>query len=118
MINDEIIPREHIINGDDQKEEYARYILQTEPHHNHPIVRHEGRLYWKEDAAIRKLIGRDRLDLGDLVDLMGLLGMGANSETMRKMYRCMGYSLSGYYDIFYEEVNNSYMNEYLPNEIP
>lgn len=116
---EEVVPRATILKGRSPKEGFARYILRTEPHHDHPIVRsQEGRLYWKVEPSIRQLIGRERLDLGDLVELMGLLGHGPNSETLRKMYRCMGYSLSGYYDIFYEESSNSDVDGYEPNKMP
>jgi hypothetical protein len=34
------------------------------------------------------------------------MGLNKNSEEVRKLYRDMGYSLSGYWEIFFWEVNN------------
>lgn len=93
-------------------------MLTAEPHHDHPILEVDGKLYWKEVPEIRKYISRDRLDLNDLWPLLDALGYGRNSETLRRMYRGMGYPLFGYWEIFHWEANNPLTDEYVPNKIP
>jgi hypothetical protein len=41
-------------------------------------------------------------------------GYTKNSEIYRKLYRDMGYSLSGYWEVFYWDVNNEKVDEYNP----
>jgi hypothetical protein len=43
-------------------------------------------------------------------------GLDKNSDEYRKVYRDIGYSLDGYWEIFYWEVNNPIASKYLPNE--
>lgn len=115
---DTVVSREEIMKGTEPKEDVVREVLEIETHHDHKIIRDEdGRLRWQEDHNISELIGRDRLNLNDLVPLLHLLGHGKNSETMRRMYRCMGYSLFGYWEIFHWEANNAIAHEYEPNKI-
>jgi len=40
------------------------------------------------------------------------MGLTKNSEPVRKLYRDMGYSLSGYWEIFYWDVNNEEAEDY------
>jgi hypothetical protein len=40
------------------------------------------------------------------------MGYDKNSEVYRKLYRDIGYSLEGYWEIFYWEVNNPIASEY------
>jgi hypothetical protein len=42
------------------------------------------------------------------------MGLGKNDESVRKLYRDMGYSLSGYWEIFYWEMNNEDADQYRP----
>lgn len=87
-------------------------ILDSEKHHTHKIIEDSmGTLRWEEIPVV-----------SDLVDAMGGLnvvipkleesGHDKNSELYREMYRSIGYSLSGYWEIFYWEVNNEQANEY------
>lgn len=59
----------------------------------------------------------EKIDLNTLVLLLNHLGYGKNSEVYRQLYRDMGYSLYGYWEIFYWEVNNPDANEYHPTKI-
>jgi hypothetical protein len=43
-------------------------------------------------------------------------GLDKNCDEYRKVYRDIGYSLDGYWEIFYWEVNNPISREYIPNE--
>ncbi len=93
---------------DDYKE-----ILEKESHANHKVVSVDGVLRWEEDPKVRDLV--DRVGLNDLVLFMLVLGYDKNSEFYRNLYRSIGYSLSGYWEIFYWEVNNPEANEYISN---
>jgi hypothetical protein len=80
-------------------------ILDKEWHHDHEIIKDEhGTLRWKENPKVREII--DKGILNDLWYLFHTMGLTKNSEEVRKLYRDMGYSLSGYWEIFFWEVNN------------
>ena len=90
--------------------EYAE-ILRRESHHNHEIVKVNGVVRWKENEVINGIL----LDvsLNYLCPLLDQLGYGKNSEVYRKLYRDMGYSLSGYWEIFYWKCNNDEADLYI-----
>lgn len=67
---------------------------------------------WKENPNVTKILSL--ISLNDLIPLLYELGYDKNSEIYRKLYRDMGYSLSGYWEIFYWEMNNEYANDYQP----
>ena len=105
-----IIKREDIV-----VDEY-KLILNKESHHDHEIVMDEnGVLRWKENPTVNKI--RENISLNDLCPLLSCMGYGKNSEVYRKLYRDMGYSLGGYWEIFYWEVNNEKASEYEPNAL-
>ncbi len=100
------------IKREDITNETYREILDCETHHNHPIIEDEGGTYrWKKNPRVRELV--DKCGLNELVELLFLMGYDKNSEVFRKMYRDMGYSLYGYWEIFYWEMNNEKVSEYL-----
>lgn len=89
-------------------------VLDKETHHAHEIIRDDnGTLRWKENPTVRKII--DKGILNDLWFLFWSMGLTKNSEPVRKLYRDMGYSLYGYWEIFYWEMNNEEAGEYNPN---
>ncbi len=89
-------------------------MLKKEKHHNHEIIQDEhGSFRWKENPSVNKIL--ERISLNDLCPLLYHLGYDKNSEVYRKLYRDIGYSLSGYWEIFYWEGNNDEANEYVPN---
>ena len=92
-------------------------ILKTETHHEHPIELVRGQLRWKEDEDVCKLCNpNDGLSLNLLIPLFYTLGYDKNSELYRKFYRGLGYSLFGYWEIFYWQVNNPKASEYNPEK--
>jgi hypothetical protein len=109
MDNIEIIDRESITT------EAYRLILETETHHDHEIIVSGGNYYWKKNEIVDAIL--EKLSLNDIIPLLHSLGYGKNSEIYRKLYRDMGYSLEGYWEIFYWEVNNPIASEYHPNKI-
>ncbi len=91
-------------------DDYAE-MMKTESHHNHVIIKDKnGTLRWKENAFVNEL--SDKAGLNNLCPLLNELGYGKNSEVYRKLYRDMGYSLSGYWEIFYWEANNEEVDQY------
>lgn len=103
-----IVPRDKI------KEEHFRLILDTETHHNHEIIKDEdGTLRWKPNLDVCKI--KERLSVNEIVPLFCHLGYGKNSEIYRKFYRDIGYTLFGYWEIFYWDMNNEEADEYKPN---
>ena len=88
-------------------------VLLSETHHDHEIIEDgAGVLRWKENHVASRVLSR--INLNDLVVLLRTLGYGKNSEVYRKLYRDMGYSLSGYFEIFYWDVNNPDYLDYKP----
>ncbi len=102
-----------IINREDIKEDTYREILDVETHHDHLIQKDAaGVLRWVQNDIVRDLV--DKLRLNEIWLLFSELGLTKNDEILRKMYRDMGYSLFGYWEIFYWEVNNPDAGQYLP----
>jgi RNAse (barnase) inhibitor barstar len=100
-----------IVNRADITDADFVQMLETETHHDHEIVM--GRydvLKWKENTIVVESL--DKINLNDLIQLLYSLGYDKNSEVFRKLYRDMGYSLDGYWEIFYWEVNNPITHEY------
>ena len=103
-----------IVNRKDIDVEDYQEIFKAEAHHDHPVVRDEhGTLRWEGDPKVREIINKGILN--DLVYLFYKMGLTKNSEEVRKLYRDMGYSLSGYWEIFYWEVNNPEAADYNPH---
>lgn len=90
-------------------------MMKTEQHHNHEIIEDDkGVLRWKEDPFIGRFV--DACSLNDIVCGFRAKGNGKNSEIYREFYRKMGYSLSGYWGVFYWEANNEEAGEYQPQQ--
>lgn len=105
------------INRSEVVDDDLKAILKKEAHHDHELIMDEhGRIRWKKSLAVDGLL--KNISLNDLVPLLHSLGYGKNSEVYRKLYRCMGYSLYGYWEIFYWELNNPEADEYVPNKAP
>lgn len=94
-------------------DKYIREILDLETHHNHEIVEINGVLRWKANLNVEYIL--EKISLNDLIPLLKHLGYDKNSEIYRKLYRDMGYSLIGYWEVFYWEINNEKYSEYIPN---
>ena len=102
------------INRDDITIENYRLILDTETHHNHIIIKDDnGVLRWKENQDVINIL--NNISLNDLCPLLNCLGYDKNSEVYRKLYRDMGYSLNGYWEVFYWNWNNEDVDDYIPN---
>lgn len=102
------------INRQDITIENYRLILDKETHHNHIIIEDEnGVLRWKENNDVQHFL--KNISLNDLCPLLNCLGYDKNSEVYRKLYRDMGYSLNGYWEVFYWNWNNEDSDEYVPN---
>ena len=100
------IRRQDLMDIEDYEE-----IFNKEAHHTHRVIEDEhGTLRWEADPVVRKTL--DRVNLNDLWMLFMKMGLTKNSEPVRKLYRDMGYSLSGYWEIFYWEVNNEDAEDY------
>lgn len=101
----EILDRKHVKKISDNYKE----VLDREKHHNHELVMVNGIIRWKENENLRSI------DINKVIEIFYELGYDKNSEVYRKFYRDLGYSLSGYWEVFYWEVNNEDQNEYRPS---
>jgi hypothetical protein len=102
------------VNREEITVENYRLILDKETHHNHIIIEDEnGVLRWKENKDVQHFL--KNISLNDLCPLLKCLGYDKNSEVYRKLYRDMGYSLNGYWEVFYWDWNNEDSDEYVPN---
>lgn len=100
------ITREELLHIDTYAE-----ILRKESHHNHEIIEDEHGVYrWKADPVIELFF--EHSDFNAVI--VGLLEQGytKNSEEYRKLYRDLGYSLFGYWEVFYWDLNNEDAAEY------
>lgn len=104
---EEIVDRKEIVD------ELYKEILEIECHHDHVLIRDKnGSIRWKENPHTRNYIdGAGGLNV--VLPLLDNLGCGKNSEIYRKLYRDIGYSLYGYWEIFYWEMNNDEADEYI-----
>lgn len=101
------------IKREDIKDELYQDIFQKEAHHDHEIIIDKHGIYrWKKDPVIDFL----SKDLNSVVRQLHEEGHDKNSELYRKIYRSIGYSLNGYWEIFYWEANNEAADEYRSNE--
>jgi hypothetical protein len=101
-----IVKRESLMDISDYKE-----MFEKESHHNHEIIMDNyGAIRWKEDKQVSARV--EVLGLNEIIMEFHEKGINKNSEEYRELYRNMGYSLSGYYDVFYWEVNNPIAEEY------
>lgn len=90
--------------------ENYREIMVRENHHSHEIVMVNDVIRWKADPVIRILV--DNCDFNNVIIEMLCQGITKNHESYRKLYRDIGYSLSGYWEIFYWDMNNEECEEY------
>lgn len=101
-----------IVDRKDLPEDYIE-MMETEQHHQHVIVRDDnGVLRWKEDPFINRLV--DACNLNNIIAGFNVMGINKNQEVYRELYRRLGYSLCGYWEIFYWDVNNPIANQYVP----
>lgn len=110
------VTRESLSNIENYKE-----IFDIEFHHDHEIIEEDnGTIRWKADPNVKAMIGGvgSPVSLNDLWYLMfHTMGLTKNSEEVRKLYRDMGYSLSGYWEIFFWEMNNGQAPEYRKSQL-
>lgn len=102
------------VKREDITDENYREILNKEAHHDHVIIKDGNTLRWKTNPQVIVLL--KGVSLNYLCPLLTALGYNKNSEIYRKLYRDMGYSLYGYWEIFYWEVNNPDAKSYIPNK--
>lgn len=90
-------------------------IIRTENHHNHLLVVDRfNTIRWKPDDRVCNILSG--INFNHVIEDFIKRGLDKNCEEYRKMYRDIGYSLDGYWEIFYWEVNNPISKEYIPNE--
>ena len=104
-----------IIARADLPEDYEE-MMRTEQHHSHEIIEDgKGTLRWKENKGVNQAV--DMVGLNNMIGTMLYKGITKNDEVYRSLYRDMGYSLSGYWEVFYWEMNNEDAEEYQPPTI-
>ncbi len=99
------------VNRKDLPDCYAE-MMQTEQHHDHEIIMVNDVVRWKVNEGVREVV--DMCDLNHMIADMQKKSIGKNDEPYRRLYRNMGYSLSGYWEIFYWDLNNGEADEYKP----
>jgi len=92
-------------------------VMYGERFHNHNIITGEdGRLRWEADPEKEQAI-MDEFGAEDLNDLFGRCRADKNDPKVRELYRWIGYSIFGYWEVFYWEVNNEDVDEWNPQRI-
>lgn len=90
-------------------EEYQE-VLEREFFHPLHIDEH-GTLRWFPDPDREQEIMK-QFGASDLNDLFGRCRADKNTDIIHELYKCMGYSLFGFWEVFYWEANNENANEY------
>jgi len=101
------------LNRSELHEDYKE-MMKTETHHQHGVVEINGMIRWEENKGARKIV--DICGLNCVIESMLAKGITKNSEEYRQLYRDLGYSLSGYWEIFYWDMNNEDTDDYEPPE--
>lgn len=100
---------------DNGKDKIYAEILERESHHDHELlIDNEGKLWWKENPDF--IVIKEKLGLEKILNTLWHLGYDKNSEVLRKLYRDNGYSMFGYWEIFYWDWNNELADEYEANK--
>lgn len=87
-------------------------VLERETIHDLVVDEH-GTIRWAECPAREKEI-MNIFGATDLNDLFGRCRADKNDPLIRELYKCMGYSLYGYWEVFFWEMNNPRADEYDP----
>lgn len=98
-------------------EEYS-YVLEREFVDCELYVDSHYVIRWKKNPEREKEIMK-MYGAKDLNDLFGRGGVSKNDPIIRELYKVIGYSLYGFWEIFYWEVNNPRQVEYqgrMPDE--
>ena len=105
-----VVPRIDVARNND---DFAD-VMKGETTHDHLIVKDEsGTLRWLEDPEVKKLIDSPDFSLNDWwITRLQMNSKAKNDPEVRKFYRDMGYSIYGYWEIFYWEINNEYADEW------
>lgn len=85
-------------------------VLDTEYLGHQLYVDEHGTIRWEADPELEKII-MDEYNAKDLNDLF-MKGAKKNDPIIRELYKHIGYSLYGFWEIFYWEVNNELAHEY------
>lgn len=89
-------------------------IVEFDWHHQHQVFEDEnGILRWVPDEIFINSIKNKNFN--DVVAELLLKGLDKNCEEYRKVYRDIGYSLNGYWEVFYWPENNPIADQYIPN---
>ena len=86
--------------------------------HDHKIIEDEHGTYrWEANQMVRRLVDSPSFDLNLYwTDKLQENPKAKNDPEVRKLYRDMGYSIFGYWEVFYWDVNNEYADEWDPNK--
>tara|TARA_R110000851_G_scaffold286654_1_gene440515 strand:- start:34 stop:357 length:324 start_codon:yes stop_codon:yes gene_type:complete len=99
-------------NSPEIPEDYSE-MMKTEMHHNHDIILDpHGTLRWLADPFIVQFL--EDCSMNEIAIGFQMKGSDKNTESYRELYRRMGYSLSGYWEVFYWDLNNDIANDYRP----
>ena len=89
-------------------------VMYGERFHGHKIVEDEHGTYrWVADPEKEQAI-MDEFGAKDLNDLFGRCRADKNDPKVRELYRHIGYSIFGYWEVFYWDWNNEKCDEWNP----
>ena len=72
----------------------------------HKIISVNGSLRWEEDTSL------GNIDLNQITSDFYESDIDKNNEIWRNLYRRLGYSLYGYWEVFYWDANNIISSDY------
>jgi len=86
-------------------------VLGQEIYHGHKIIRDKHDTIRWEAFPVREQAIMDQFGASDLNELFSE-GATKNNPLIRELYRCIGYSLSGYWEVFYWNRNNDDVDDW------
>ena len=90
--------------------DFEMEVINSESECGHDIILSNGLLRWKERPTQFEC-------LNSAVAHFDLNGITKNHEEYRNFYRSTGYSLRGYWEVFYWSLNNEIANKYKFGEL-
>jgi hypothetical protein len=91
--------------------EEAKEIFSREKHDHRIYMDEHGVLRWEGDPIIEMISPAGEFDCLSL-NTMFMNGASKNDPRVRELYRKLGYSLFGYWEVFHWDVNNPQAEEY------
>lgn len=87
-----------------QHKQLLAEIYKAEPWHKHEAVITNGKIHWKEAPGFVEMV--NAIGMNQIRATLELAGFHKQADVLKNIYRKMGYSIMGYWEVFYDPLNN------------